>query len=116
MSGCSRASVRGITASRLEVLEERLKSDVLSELRAFDGRILLATEAEDGSVHQVWETIEDESQVQTLKEVMDAITREMKLEGRLQFKRVPITSEAFPEFSDCEAHAIHIKSYGRSTC
>ncbi|GAA5906325.1 uncharacterized protein JCM6883_005515 [Sporobolomyces salmoneus] len=93
-------SYRGITASRLEVLEERLKSDVLAELQAFDGRILLATEAEDGSVNQVWETIEDESQVQTLKQVMDGIRREMGLEDQLQFKRVPITSEAFPEFSD----------------
>lgn len=28
----------GISASRLEVLEERLKDDVISELNAFDGR------------------------------------------------------------------------------
>ena len=28
----------GISASRLEVLEERLKDDVLAELNAFDGR------------------------------------------------------------------------------
>ncbi|GAA6009259.1 hypothetical protein JCM11491_004248 [Sporobolomyces phaffii] len=93
-------SYSGITASRLEVLEERLKSDVLSELRAFDGRILLATEAEDGSVNQVWETIEDESQVQTLREVMDDIKKEMQLGDHFQFKRVPITAEKFPEFSD----------------
>lgn len=28
----------GISASRLEVLEERLKDDVLAELNTFDGR------------------------------------------------------------------------------
>jgi len=93
----------GITASRLEVLEERLKSDVLSELRAFDGRILLATEAEDGSVNHVWETIEDESQVQTLREVMEDVKRELELGEQFQFKRVPITAEKFPEFNDCES-------------
>ena len=82
------------------MLEERLKSDVLSELRAFDGRILLATEAEDGSVDHVWETIEDESQVKTLREVMEDVKREMELGEQFQFKRVPITAEKFPEFND----------------
>ncbi|GAA5932545.1 uncharacterized protein JCM15063_001257, partial [Sporobolomyces koalae] len=93
-------SYSGITASRLEVLEERLKSDVLAELRAFDGRILLATEAEDGSVNHVWETIEDESQVQTLRELMDSVKRELRMDEHFQFKRVPITAEKFPEFND----------------
>lgn len=32
------ADYGGISASRLEVLEERLKDDVLAELDAFDGR------------------------------------------------------------------------------
>ncbi|GAA6059315.1 hypothetical protein JCM10212_005895 [Sporobolomyces blumeae] len=94
-------SYSGITSSRLELLEERLQADVRAEIRAFDGRILLATEAEDGSVNHVWETIEDESQVQTLREVMDKIKKEMGLrDEEFEFKRVPITAEKFPEFSD----------------
>lgn len=32
------ADYGGISASRLEALEERLKDDVLAELNAFDGR------------------------------------------------------------------------------
>ncbi|GAA5966606.1 hypothetical protein JCM21900_001467 [Sporobolomyces salmonicolor] len=98
-------SYSGISPTRLETLEQRLKSDVLAELRAFDGRILLASEdPDDGSVNPVWETVEDpERQVKTLREVMDAAREDAGLgeEGeRFRYIRVPITAEKFPEFND----------------
>ncbi|CEQ43057.1 SPOSA6832_04952 [Sporobolomyces salmonicolor] len=98
-------SYSGISPTRLEILEQRLKSDVLAELRAFDGRILLASEdPDDGSVNPVWETVEDpERQVKTLREVMDAAREDAGLgeEGeRFRYIRVPITAEKFPEFND----------------
>lgn len=37
LTSCN-ADYGGISASRLEILEERLKDDVLAELKAFDGR------------------------------------------------------------------------------
>ncbi|BGP42410.1 hypothetical protein JCM10450v2_006504 [Rhodotorula kratochvilovae] len=93
-------SYSGISAKRLELLESRLKDDVLSELTTFEGRILVASEADDGSVSPVWEAVEDgQSQVKTLREVMDAVGRE-ECGDAFRFIRVPITAEKFPEFSD----------------
>lgn len=90
----------GISSSRLELLESRLKSDVLSELETFEGRILVATETDDGSVNPVWETVEDgEEQIKTLREMMDAVGHAECGEA-FRFIRVPITAEKFPEFSD----------------
>ncbi|GAA6033114.1 hypothetical protein JCM8097_002951 [Rhodosporidiobolus ruineniae] len=99
-------SYSGISSTRLELLESRLKSDVLSELRTFEGRILVATEADDGSVHPIWETVagaEDgqggEEGVKTLREVMDTVGKEVGGEG-FKYLRVPITAEASPDFHD----------------
>ncbi|GAA5911266.1 hypothetical protein JCM6882_004080 [Rhodosporidiobolus microsporus] len=106
-------SYSGISSARLELLESRLKSDVLSELRTFEGRILVATETDDGSVHPVWETVASdaegqgegegeegwETQVKTLREVMDQVGKEVCGE-RFRFIRVPITAEASPDFHD----------------
>lgn len=88
-----RASRSGISSSRLELLEDRLKSDVLAELKAFDGRLLLHTEAEDGSVNPVWEVVEDESCVKTLREIMDDAASKMKAGPSFSFRRIPITAE-----------------------
>ncbi|GAA5990599.1 hypothetical protein JCM11641_007799 [Rhodosporidiobolus odoratus] len=101
-------SYSGISSTRLELLESRLKDDVLSELSTFEGRILVSTEAE-GSVTPVWETIasaEEEGgvgsdgQVKTLREVMDAVGKEVCGEKGFRFIRVPITAEASPDFHD----------------
>ncbi|KAJ7112000.1 inositol hexakisphosphate-domain-containing protein [Mycena epipterygia] len=89
----------GISASRLEILEERLRGDVISELKAFGGRLLLHTESEDGSVIPVWEEIQDEvKDVVVLKDVM---ATHKAIDG-LEYHRIPMTAEKPPDFSDLQ--------------
>ncbi|KIJ13397.1 hypothetical protein PAXINDRAFT_170473 [Paxillus involutus ATCC 200175] len=87
----------GISASRLEVLEERLKDDVLAELVAFDGRLLLHTETADGSVIPIWEEVQPEN-VAVLKNIMASRRSDCGIE--VQHARIPITSERPPDFTD----------------
>lgn len=87
----------GISASRLEVLEERLRDDVIAELREFGGRVLLHTETTDGAVVPVWEEVTEENVV-VLKDVMAQRRRVNGIE--LQHYRVPITAERPPDFAD----------------
>lgn len=91
----------GISASRLELLEDRLKSDILAELAAFDSRILLHNETDDGQICAVWETVVDPSHVKTLREVMDGMSKISKTP--FQFHRIPITAEKAPDFIDVKA-------------
>lgn len=88
----------GISASRLEVLEEKLRDDVVAEVNAFGGKLLLHTETPDGSVIPVWEEVYPEN-VLVLKDVM----AERKLNAddtELAYARIPITAERPPDFSD----------------
>jgi hypothetical protein len=85
----------GVSASRLEVLEERLKSDVISELGEFQGRVLLHTETAAGEVVPVWESV-DKQDVASIKEVMDNVATCSK-DVDLKFFRVPVTSESSPD-------------------
>jgi hypothetical protein len=87
----------GVSTSRLEVLEERLKSDVISEIDAFQGRVLLHTESPDGEVVPVWETV-DRMDVHSLREVM-ADVADSEMDVKLNFVRIPITSESSPDVS-----------------
>ncbi|EIN10058.1 hypothetical protein PUNSTDRAFT_125979 [Punctularia strigosozonata HHB-11173 SS5] len=88
----------GISASRLEVLEDRLREDVLGELSTFGGRLLLHTEAADGAVIPVWEDVSPDGVV-VLKEVMAARSaKEDDIE--LVHVRIPMTAERPPDFSD----------------
>ena len=88
----------GISASRLEVLEERLRDDVRAELEKFGGRLLLHTETSDGSVIPVWEEVNPDS-VEALKEIM--ASREDMVDGlKIRYRRIPITSERPPDFTD----------------
>ncbi|KDR78950.1 hypothetical protein GALMADRAFT_244621 [Galerina marginata CBS 339.88] len=87
----------GISASRLEILEERLRDDVIAELTSFGGRILLHTETSDGTVVPIWEEVQPEDVV-VLKDIMAA-----RLERKnvfLQYNRIPITAEKSPDYSD----------------
>jgi hypothetical protein len=61
----------GISSSRLEVLEERLKDDVIAEIRAFGGRVLLHNETSEGGVVPIWEDAL-ENDVAVLREVFDS--------------------------------------------
>ncbi|KAI0783947.1 inositol hexakisphosphate-domain-containing protein [Irpex lacteus] len=88
----------GISASRLEVLEERLKDDVVSELHSFGGRLLLHSEKSDGSVIPIWEEVDSEN-ISVLKEVM-ASRRSVDENVELVYARIPVTAERPPDFSD----------------
>jgi hypothetical protein len=85
----------GVSASRLEVLEERLKSDVVAELDEFQGRILLHTETADGEVVPVWESV-DKQDVASIREIMDEASA-ATTDVQLSFIRIPITSESSPD-------------------
>jgi hypothetical protein len=87
----------GVSASRLEVLEERLKSDVVAELDEFQGRILLHTETSDGEVVPLWESV-DKQDVASIRDVMDEAAARAT-DVALSFIRVPITSESSPDVS-----------------
>ncbi|KAI0067260.1 hypothetical protein BV25DRAFT_1819577 [Artomyces pyxidatus] len=88
----------GISGSRLEVLEERLRDDVVSEVHNFGGKLLLHTETPDGSVIPVWEEVRP-GDVAVMKDVMTA-RKEALHDIDLQYSRIPITAERPPDFSD----------------
>ncbi|KAK0535009.1 hypothetical protein OC835_002504 [Tilletia horrida] len=99
----------GISWRRLNLLEDRLKADVLAELRMGEGSLLLHTERENGIVEPVWEQVREED-VMTVQEVMDMVRRrfladadEGEGEGikiELDYRRIPITAEKPPDLSD----------------
>lgn len=65
------------------------------------GRLLLHTEAEDGSVIPVWEEIQNELEdVVVLKDVMASHKAVDGLE--LDYHRIPMTAEKPPDFSDLQ--------------
>ncbi|OJT02262.1 Paladin [Trametes pubescens] len=88
----------GISATRLEMLEERFRDDVVNEVNAFGGRLLLHTETPDGSVVPIWEEIDSEN-IRVLKDVM-AERRHVAEGVELGYARIPITAERPPDFSD----------------
>ncbi|KIJ51469.1 hypothetical protein M422DRAFT_157971 [Sphaerobolus stellatus SS14] len=87
----------GVSAERLETMEDRLKNDVVSELSAFGSCLLLHTETAEGSVVPVWEQVQSED-VNVVKELMTA--RHISDGVELCHRRIPITSELPPDFSD----------------
>jgi hypothetical protein len=93
-----RSDYGGISASRLEALEDRLRQDVVSELQSFGGRLLLHTETSSGSVIPVWENASPES-VETIKDIM-AARRAVAPGLELVHARIPLTAERPPDFSD----------------
>ena len=48
-------SYSGITAPRLELMESRLKEDVIIEVHNYDERILLHNETKEGEITPIWE-------------------------------------------------------------
>ncbi|KAI0303565.1 inositol hexakisphosphate-domain-containing protein [Multifurca ochricompacta] len=88
----------GISAERLEVLEERLRDDVLSELHSFGGKLLLHTETADGSVIPVWEEVRP-GNVAVMKDVMSTC-KALENIVDVSYRRVPLTAERPPDFSD----------------
>lgn len=90
----------GVSGARLEVLEDRLVSDVLSELRTFENRILLHTETEDGHVAPVWEDVRPD-EVQTVRQLMDK-ARGASAKVDLEYRRLPLTAMSTLDFQDVQ--------------
>jgi hypothetical protein len=87
----------GVSASRLEMLEDRLKSDVINEIGQFQGKVLLHTETSNGEVVPVWESVEA-GDVESIKDVMDGLAGSTDGLDLVSF-RVPVTSESSPDVS-----------------
>ncbi|KAI8060490.1 inositol hexakisphosphate-domain-containing protein [Gongronella butleri] len=101
---------KGITGSRLEQLEKRLKHDILQELSTYGGRILLHGENQDGQVFAQWEEMAAQD-VMTVREVMEAVALEVAHELELDnddahalmsYHRIPMTAEKVPEYEDLD--------------
>jgi hypothetical protein len=69
----------GVTTATVEGMEQNLKIDVLRELRAGNGRILLHDEVEDRpgmfSIVPLWETVSEE-EILTPRDVFDLMAQE----------------------------------------
>lgn len=87
----------GVSGSRLEVLEDRLVSDVKAELRTFDGRALLHTETRDGWVAPVWEDVRPD-EVESLRHLFERAAEEVPLD----YKRLPLTAQSPLDFQDIQ--------------
>ncbi len=92
----------GISWRRLQQLEDRLKGDVLAEIKNGDGRLLLHTEDEEGAVIPVWEEAAPQD-VDTVADIMHAAAEKLKSSNViLDFRRIPITAEKIPDPRDME--------------
>ncbi|KAJ3372938.1 hypothetical protein GGF31_001475 [Allomyces arbusculus] len=94
---------RGIPAERLEMMESRLRDDVIAELSTYDGRVLVHVEQDAPAtgkavVAPLWEEASPDH-VQTLRTVVSVLNRE---HYPMTFYRVPITAEAPPDDADLD--------------
>jgi len=90
----------GIDPHDAEMMEERLKSDVLDEAVHFNGSILVHEENVKSKVEESWELLQTpvESSVHTTQELITGLAA--KYDGRIKYARVPITPESAPEVRD----------------
>ncbi|KNE59574.1 hypothetical protein AMAG_18209 [Allomyces macrogynus ATCC 38327] len=94
---------RGIPAERLELMESRLRDDVIAELSTYDGRVLVHVEQDAPAtgkavVAPLWEEASADH-VQTLRAVVNVLDHERH---PMTFYRVPITAEAPPDDADLD--------------
>ncbi|KAJ0985221.1 hypothetical protein J5N97_003577 [Dioscorea zingiberensis] len=86
----------GINRARVELMESRLKDDILTEAARYGNKILVTDELPDGQMVDQWEPVMHDS-VKTPLEVYE----ELQLEGYLvDYERVPITDEKSPKERD----------------
>ncbi|KAM0939392.1 putative protein-tyrosine phosphatase [Dioscorea sansibarensis] len=86
----------GINRARVELMESRLKDDILMEATQYGNKILVTDELPDGQMVDQWEPVMRDS-VKTPLEVYE----ELQLEGYLvDYERVPITDEKSPKERD----------------
>lgn len=114
-------SFSGITPTTLEIIEKKLKNDVIKELQIYNGKILLHTEIENGTIVPIWEDCTPNA-VLSLNEAMELVRREMLSssstieEGsqdilpngsravfNLTYVRNPQTAESTPEATDLDS-------------
>ncbi|PWN22032.1 hypothetical protein BCV69DRAFT_281942 [Microstroma glucosiphilum] len=112
----------GISWTRLQMVEARLKQDVINELEQNDGRLLLHSEDENGTVYPVWAEVQADD-VQTLQDVMATVAGEIESgtiplgpssaedaphdaghgsagSAELMFRRIPLTAEKSADLED----------------
>lgn len=102
-------SYSGITQARLELLESRLKEDVLKELGTYDGKILLHEEGSGNIVSPVWSSVHPNN-VMTLREMVAQVA--LKMNVGVEYHRVPITAETSPEEKDFDQLLQIISKFG----
>ncbi|CAO3608947.1 unnamed protein product [Cunninghamella echinulata] len=113
---------KGITGARLEQLEERLKEDVIREIKNSNSRILLHGEDREGNVIPLWEDVNPDD-VKTVREVMEMVAaditglnlndigedtadnensndQQQKQQTCLEYRRLPVTAEKAPDWVD----------------
>ena len=114
-------SYSGITPTTLEIIEKKLKKDVVKELEIYNGKILLHTEADNGSIIPIWEDCTPDA-VLSLSEAMELVRKEMIANGdqrnddlpeiaenenrmvfNLTYFRNPQTAESKPDASDLDS-------------
>ncbi|PKI83269.1 hypothetical protein MVES_002830 [Malassezia vespertilionis] len=89
----------GIIPERLGQLEDRLRQDVIHELKNSDGKLLLHTETKEGSIVPLWEDAKP-CDIATVQGVMDEVAKTLPGHIDLVFRRVPVTAEKSLEVSD----------------
>ena len=89
-------SYSGITAPRLEYIEDKLREDVLVEISTYDNRILLHGETPNGEIIPIWEDAYSEN-VLTIAEAMKRLKDEKQ---PVDYYRIPLTPEAPPDEND----------------
>ncbi|KAH6582488.1 hypothetical protein BASA61_008518 [Batrachochytrium salamandrivorans] len=100
-------SYSGITGSRLEMIEEKLKEDVGDELIRYNGKVLLHTETH-GTINPIWQDCKYES-VMTLQEAMNGLRKD---EGSLQ-NQVPTLSQEIPQQPGSSRESVNSNSDGK---
>lgn len=85
-------SFSGITSRRLELLEDRLREDVLSECHAYEDRILLHQETPDGCVEAAWVMVAFD-EIVTLKQATSSL---VLTNCDFSYFRIPMTAELSP--------------------
>lgn len=92
-------SYSGINAARLEMMEQRLKEDILNESNTYNNRLLVHCETASEVICPTWVSLERDSDVLTLNEIFADLKTVFP---SLIYRRLPMTAEeAFePEHID----------------
>jgi predicted protein tyrosine phosphatase len=81
----------GISASRLEAMEARLKEDVLREIQKWNQLLLVHEELEDGKIVPTWTAVDD---IQTPREVFQRFADQGY---PVKYVRIPVSPEQAPD-------------------